>query len=181
MIFEAAQQKVKVFYKNVRSQAIKSTAQSRLLPVSVDTVRDCERVLYILKLYSSPKINVPELERKRANKRWEYINWLLKKQQETIAATAAVIDRLQFNKAESQTLTLYEREIIAVETPGILNPNEAPTLAEVFALLDGQWICDRVIDCYLDLVCHHANGHSFVCRGLERRPERPSFLVDIDP
>lgn len=72
--------------------------------------------------------------------------------------TAAMIDRLQINKSESHLLALFERAI-AVETPGILAPPAIPSLEEMTAMLRGQWICDRVIVCYLALVCHHANGH----------------------
>jgi len=239
-VFEVAHQKASALYHDVHTLATKTIEPSKL-PVSIETIGECERVLYIVKLYTSPRKGVPGLDRKGANQRWEFINSLLQEQQQLVAAmsqssseqdalssqlvgtsltsmtttgfeyergsddeptakrrrlgdrgsaasqgavvppvarplfdTAAMIERLRLDKVESPLLALHKRAI-AVETPGILEPNGVPYLAEVVALLDGQWICDRVIGCYLALVCHHANGHFNLPDPRAKQPGSPKY------
>lgn len=175
-VYQVAHEKALELYNYVHTQATKTVAPSKL-PISFEEIRGCELVLYVVKLYTGSDLDVPRLDKESANERWEFIDSLLKAQQKLLAATAVNEDKLLFNEAESHLLALYGRGTIAVETPGILKPNEAPSLEEVIVLLRGQWICDRVIACYLTLVCHQANGHFNLQDPCAKQPGSPKYFV----
>lgn len=222
-VIEVAQQKALAVQNKVLGQVTRLPVRPSKLPISIETIQDCERVLYIVMLYTAPRKSVPGLDRKASHDRWEYIDSLLQDQQKLAAAkdqssskqsplsnlqqldssltemaaasfdddlahpaakrqrisdqeftasqgaignpvappvfdAAVMFNKLQVNTAKSRLVALFERPI-AVETPGILDAPAIPSIEDMAALLGSQWISDRVIVCYLALVCHQANGH----------------------
>lgn len=84
-VLEVAHQKALALYNDVLTQATRTIEPSKL-PVSIETIGDCERVLCIVMLYTGPRKGVPGLDRKGAKKRWEFIDSLLQEQQKLAAA-----------------------------------------------------------------------------------------------
>ena len=71
---------------------------------------------------------------------------------------AQVMEKNQLG-GEPECLTWYNKGPIISKRPGLLEPPCEFSPAEMVALIDGSWISDRLIECYLALVCHLGNGH----------------------
>lgn len=71
---------------------------------------------------------------------------------------AQVMEKNQLD-GELACLTWYDKGPIISTRAGLLSPPCQFSPAEMVALIDGSWLTDRLIDCYLALVCHLGNGH----------------------
>ena len=71
---------------------------------------------------------------------------------------AQVLEKNQLD-GEPECLTWYDKGPILSKRAGLLSPPCQFSPAEMVALIDGSWLTDRLIDCYLALVCHLGNGH----------------------
>ena len=80
------------------------------------------------------------------------------------ADSAKVVEPVSDPQPGGHLLELIDDRIIQTNAVGIVAPPNQVSLKDTLDLVNGGLISDRVMNAYLALLCHHANGHWDIAR-----------------
>ena len=125
-VIEVAQEKALAFFKMVVPVLIRAPANPRKLPVSLETIQDCERVWHNIVLYTEPKPGIKGLDRKGSHRRWNDVKSMLSKQLDLAARVKTESAAKQDQSSSYQMDTSFTDLALDVVDSGESSDNDRP-------------------------------------------------------